>query len=208
MIVLTEKARKELQLWVGNLQLTKGKTLINSQPQLTISTDTSLEGWVAYCQGPNAVGPSTTLEKKDHLIFLELRAVKHAILTFSRLHPKVQLIHIHMDSTVALSYLEKMEGTRNKSLTVLSKKIWDYLLSKEIAITTEYLPGLLNVEADTKPKTVRDAGQWRLYSSIFQKICKYRGTPEIGIFASRISHQLPTNISWKLDPYSQGRDVF
>ena len=45
MIVLTEEARKELEWWVENLQLTKGKTLINPQPQITISTDASLEGW-------------------------------------------------------------------------------------------------------------------------------------------------------------------
>ena len=32
MIVLTEEARKELEWWVENLQLTKGKTLINPQP--------------------------------------------------------------------------------------------------------------------------------------------------------------------------------
>ena len=31
---------------------------------------------------------------------------------------------------------------------------------------------------------------------------------QIDLFASRMSHQLPTYISWKLDPYSQGRDAF
>ena len=36
MIVLTEEATKELQWWLQNLELTKGKTLINSQSQITI----------------------------------------------------------------------------------------------------------------------------------------------------------------------------
>ena len=27
-------------------------------------------------------------------------------------------------------------------------------------------------------------------------------------FASRVSHQLPQNMSWKIDPFSQGRDAF
>ena len=63
-------------------------------------------------------GPWTSQENKDHVNVLELRAVKHAILTFSRLHPKAQSIHIQMDSIVALSYLAKMGGTQNKSLTV------------------------------------------------------------------------------------------
>ena len=170
MIVFTEEARKELQWWVENLQLTKGKTLINSQPLITISTDASLEGWGAYCQDQKTEGPWTSQKKKDQINVSELRAVKYAILTFSPLHPKAQSIHIQMDSIVALSYLVKMGGTRNKSLTVLSKEIWDYLLSKEITITAEYLAGLLNVEADTQSKTVRDASEWKLNPRIFQKI--------------------------------------
>ena len=90
----------------------------------------------------------------------------------------------------------------------MSKEIWDYLLSKEITITAEYLPGLLNVEADTQSRTVRDVSKWKVNPRIFLKIYKYRGTPEIDLFASRISHQLLTYISWKLDPYSQWRNAF
>ena len=111
MIVLTEETRKELQWWVENLQLTKGKTLINSQLQITISTDASLEGWEAYCQGQKTGGPWTSQGKKDHIDVLELRAVSYAILTFSRLHPKAQSIHIQMESIVALSYLVKRGDT-------------------------------------------------------------------------------------------------
>ena len=44
-IVLIEKSRKGLQWCVENTQLTKGKTLKTSQPEITISTDASLEGW-------------------------------------------------------------------------------------------------------------------------------------------------------------------
>ena len=76
MIVLTEKSRKELQWWVGNLQLIKEKTLINSQPQITVSIDSSLEGWGAYCQGQKTEGPWTSQKKNNHINVLELRAVK------------------------------------------------------------------------------------------------------------------------------------
>ena len=40
------------------------------------------------------------------------------------------------------------------------------------------------------------------------KLCQIRGTPEVDLFASRVSHQLPHYISWKIDPFSQGRDAF
>ena len=69
----------------------------------------------------------------------------------------------------------------------------------------KYHPGLLSVEADTQSWTVRDAGDWKLNPSKFQKICKYRETLEIDLFASTISHQLPTCIhgSWTLTAKEQ-----
>ena len=159
MIVLTEKSRKELQWWVGKLQLIKGKTLINSQPQITVSTDASLEGWGAYLQGQKTEGPWTSQKKNNHINVLELRAVKYAILTFSRLNLKAQPIHIQMDSIVSLSYLVKMGGTRNKSLTVLSKEIWEYLLSKEITL-------LQNIsQCYSMWKQILSRGRWRMQAS-------------------------------------------
>ena len=41
-----------------------------------------------------------------------------------------------------------------------------------------------------------------------QMICQPRGTPNIDLFASRISHQLLQYMFWKLDPLSRGQDAF
>ena len=49
--------KKKLQWRIENLQLTKGKTLINSQHQITISFNASLDSWGAYCQGQKRGGP-------------------------------------------------------------------------------------------------------------------------------------------------------
>ena len=43
------------------------------------------------------------------------------------------------------------------------------------------------MEEDTQSRTVRDASKWKLNPSLFQKICKYRGTPEMDIFSSLTS---------------------
>ena len=40
------------------------------------------------------------------------------------------------------------------------------------------------------------------------KLRKIRGIPEMDLFALRVSHQLPHYISWKIDPFSQGKDTF
>ena len=63
----------------------------------------------------------------------------------------------------------------------------------------------MNVEADREN---RDSSEWKLNPTIFMKLCQMRGTPEINLFVSRVSHQLPQYISWKIYPFSQDRDAF
>ena len=96
-----------------------------------------------------------------------------------------------MDNKIALSYLVKMGGTHNKDLLGLSKQIWDYLQSKKITITAEYLPGHLNVTADWESRNFQDKSDWKLSPVVFAKICQKLGTASIDLFASRMSHQLP-----------------
>ena len=53
-------------------------------------------------------------------------------------------IHIQMDNKVALTYLKKMEETKNQKMAILTvKEIWDILISEQIMITVEYLPSSL-----------------------------------------------------------------
>ena len=117
-------------------------------------------------------------------------------------------VHIRMDIMRAMSYVIKMGGTKNQELTAISKEIWQYLLKRKITITAEYLRGLMNVKADRESRQTRGSSEWKLNPTIFMKLCQIRGTPEVDLFASRVSHQLPHYISWKIDPFSQGRDAF
>ena len=137
-----------------------------------------------------------------------MKAAKFAILTFTWMHPSVQSIHLQIDNVVALSYLVKMGGTHNKVLSDISKLklLWNYLLAKVITITAEYFSGTVMKEADFQARAVRDSSKWKLDSKVFQTICRKWDLPDIEHFASRI-YQVPTYISWKLDPFSR-RDAF
>ena len=146
-----------------------------------------------------------TREKRSYKYF---RTDSSKICNFTRLHPTAKTIHIKMDNIVALSYLVNMGGTRNQLLVQINKEIWEYLLDKGITITAEYLPGALNREADMESRTVKDSSEWKLNPVVFQNLCKSWWTPDIDLFASRVSHQVPAYVSWKLDPYSKGRDAF
>ena len=97
-----------------------------------------------------------------------------------------------MHNIVALSYLVKMEGTQTQFLIQISKEIWEYLLDKGITITAEYLPGAFNKEAYMQSRTVKDSSKWKLNLVVFQNFCKFWWTPDIDLFASRVSHEVPT----------------
>ena len=90
----------------------------------------------------------------------------------------------------------------------ISKEIWDFLLGQGITITAEYLPGNLNCKADWESRHQKDSSERKLCPLIFSKICQILGKrPEINLFASRLSDQLPSYYSWKPDPNSLGTDA-
>ena len=95
-----------------------------------------------------------------------------------------------------------MGGTRSPELLQVAKEIWDYLLANGIAVTAEYLPSSLNIQADWQSRNHRDSSDWKLNPKIFPQIVKIRGIPQIDLFASRLNHQLPKYMSWHPDPGS------
>ena len=207
-IIISPQARQEILWWIQNLKLNNGRSLLWRPPQIVIQSDASKEGWGAYCQGERAGGPWTQEESKLHINILELKAAKLAILTFTRNRQNLNSIHIQMDNMVALTYLVKMGGTNNHILVKLTKQIWDFLISRGIILTAEHLPSHLNVEADYESRHVSDSSEWKLNRSVFRQVCSHLGSPEIDLFASRVSKQLPKYMSWKADPFSLGRDAF
>ena len=66
----------------------------------------------------------------------------------------------------------------------------------------------MNVEAERESRQTRGSSKWKLNPTIFINLCQVRETPEMDLFASRVSHQLPQYMSWKIDPFSQGKDAF
>ena len=161
-VVLSKEVREEIQWWIENLMLSKGRAVILPPPQLIITSDASLQGWGAACQGQTTGGPWTAEEQKHQINILELKAAKLAILTFIRMHSEVKSIDLQMDNIMGLSYIVKMGVTHNKVSSDISKEIWDFLLLQEITITVEYLPGVLNQETDFQSRSMKDSSEWEL----------------------------------------------
>ena len=108
----------------------------------------------------------------------------------------------------ALSYLLKMGGTKNPDLVQISKETCDFLLGQGITIIAEHLPGNLHCKADWESCHQKDSSELKLCPLIFSKIQQILGKrPEIDLFASRLSNQLPRYYSWKPDSNNLGMDA-
>lgn len=111
--------------------------------------------------------------------------------------------------TITIISEEDGRRTHNKILSSLAKEIWDYLLANGITITVEYLPGVLNQEADFQSSSVLYSSEWKLDRAIFQLICIILiWTPDINLFASGVSHQVPVCTAREPNPFSRWGDVF
>ena len=65
------------------------------------------------------------------------------------------------------------------------------MLANQITVTAEYLPSSLNVQADWESRNHKDSSNLKLNSRIFSQIVNIRGVPQIDLFVSRLSNQLP-----------------
>ena len=120
------------------------------------------------------------------------------------LNASISSIHTSSNGQYSCPFIfSKHEGYPQGYLSDVSKDIWNYLLVKGITITTEYLPVNLNKETDFQSRVVRDSSEWKWDYKVFQTICWRCELSDIDLFASRISHQVPTYMSWKLDPFSK-----
>ena len=169
-----------------------------------MTTDASPKGWGASWGNQKTGGQWSTEESALHINVLELKAVLLTIQTVKIFHsPKS--IHLKMDN--ALSYIVKMGGTKNLGMIGLSKEIWDLLISMGTTITVEYLPSRLNKIADWESRNCDDSSEWKLDPQIIHQIYRSVGGPDIDLFASRLSHQLASYISWRPDPGSRAVDA-
>ena len=204
---LTEEAREELSWWVTHPTCWNGKSILRGNPDLIIETDASQTGWGARCGNLQTGGPWSPKEAAMHINCLELLAATLAIQTFAKRKENV-LIHLKMDSTSALTYINKMGGTVSPDLNRLTKELWSWCLTKNVTLRASHLPGILNKRADEESRIMKDRSDWMLCPEIFRSIQAQLGPLEIDLFASRLTKQLPTYVSWRPDPEALETDAF
>jgi len=81
-------------------------------------------------------------------------------------------------------------------------------MERNISLVAQHLPGVMNSTADRESRARLDRSEWKLSPKIFQKINSLLGPLSTDLFASRLSTQLLTFVSWKPDPLAMATDAF
>lgn len=205
-LYLSESAKQELHWWKLQGEFPSSPIHLDD-PTLEIASDSSLEGWGAVCQSQRTGGhwSEEDLRQYKHINQLELLAAFLAIRCFWK--APCRSVKIFTDNKSAVTYINKMGGTRSPALNSIALQLWEWCVTNDVWVTAEYLPGKDNVLADWESRHFQDYSAWKLNVKIFCQI-RQQYSLEVDLFADRNNYQLPHYWSWKPDPDSQGTDSF
>ena len=139
---LSSEAKQDL-LWWSNANVDSSDSVCMNEIDfdITLFTDSSLKGWGAYLSnGLFFSGFWSPEESLMHINFLELKAVYLAIRKFLP-SLKNKNVHIRSDNSTAIFYLNRLGGTKSKSLCLLALQIWDLLIKNSINIFASHIAG-------------------------------------------------------------------
>ena len=203
-VQLSPQALEDLQWWELHLSSWNGRSLITQPTSLTITSDASLQGWGATCNGNRTRGPWSPSEQSLHINCLELLAATLAVQSFAKEKSGISIL-LQIDNSTAVAYINRRGGTASPKLT---KDLWLWCMERNILLHAQHLPGVLNIIADEESRTWSDRSEWKLSPILFQEINHLLGPLSTDLFASRLSSQLPVFVSWKPDPLAVATDAF
>jgi hypothetical protein len=132
-LTLSAKAVLDLKWWIQNIPVAT-KSIIRATPSYVIMSDASKLGWGAVIQTEKTGGRWTVAESSSHINYLELLAAYFALKSFC-----FKLTHCHvqlqLDNTTAVTYINKMGGTRSIELNELTKTMWEWCIEHSIWIS-------------------------------------------------------------------------
>ena len=181
--------------------LTSGIPIHTFQPEFTIFTDASTQGWGAHMGDSQISGTWTCTDRKLHINCLELKAVASALKHWAPVLQGHQVM-IATDNSIVISYINKQGGTRSPTLLHLTVELLLWLEAQNIMVRARHIPGCLNVIADDLSHPNQPIlTEWSLHPKIVKRIFWLWGTPEVDMFVTVSNSHLP----WFMSPIPEPR---
>ena len=202
---LSPQAKDDIRWWLSS-EVRIPRPMFFDKPCLTLFSDASSKGWGAHTTSNSTGGRWSPEEASNHINWLELKACFLGLQSFAN-NISHACVLVHVDSTVALSYILHQGGVIKK-LNSLAAEMWTWCKSRDIWLRGSHIQGVKNHWADERSRVFQENTEWSLNWDKFNAICEQFGTPEIDLFASRLNKKLDTYCSWEPDPDSIHVDAF
>ena len=192
--------------WLHNLSSSNGLSFLSKDPDLLIYSDASLYGWGFSYDGIQSRGPWTLDDRFRHINELELLAAFYALKSLTA-HSSDLSVHMVLDNSTAVCYINNRGGTKSKSLCALAKSIVAWCEEKRLSISATHLPGVIISIADDQSRRSLDASDWMLNKAAFHDIQTLWPT-EIDLFSAAWNAQHQKFVSWTLQPDAFALNAF
>ena len=187
--------------WFLHPSVMTGVLLRLPDPSLFFFTDASLKGWGASWQTQQLSGVWSQQESRCHINWLELEAIRLALLHWG-LQWSHQTVQVYCDNSTAVAYIRKQGGTHSKALFHKTLELYQLLDQYRIILIPTHLPGARNVTADALSRLSQPSPtEWRLQQVTLNRLFYVFGTPLIDMFATAENKVTPIFVS----PYPDDR---
>lgn len=112
-----------------------------------------------------------------------------------------------MDTTTAISYVNRAAGIQFPHLSELARDIWKWCEERKIWLRTSYIGSAQNVQADRAHNTNVDT-EWELYPLLFVQIDKRFEYFSVDLFATRLNRKCNRFYSRFSDSEAESVDAF
>ena len=181
--------------WFLSPTVMTGVPLHLPDPSLFFFTDVSLKGWGASWKDHQISGPWSTQDSQRHINWLELEAVRLALLRWGP-QWRHQTVRVYCDNSTAVAYIRKQGRTHSQSLFRKTLELFNLLDQFVITLIPTHLPGARNVTADALSRLSQPSPtEWRLPTETLNKLFCAFGTPLMDMFATAANKMTPVFVS-------------
>ncbi|XP_057337594.1 uncharacterized protein LOC130675769 [Microplitis mediator] len=206
-MVIKSYLERDLIWWKINSQIGKNP-IRTAEYSIEISSDASLTGWGAFCNGKSAHGWWNADQRRYNINFLELLAAFHALKSFASKLNNCEIL-LRIDNTTAIAYINRAGSVQYPKLSNLAQEIWDWCEHRKIWIFASYISSKENFHADAASRITNIDTEWELANEVFDSVVKKFGPFTIDLFATyenrkvkKFCSRFPNPESFKVDAFT------
>ena len=208
-IPLSRAGRLDMEWWVQVFPLREhqASSLSKSDFTLMVMTDASGHfGWGGHStRGEFCQGQWTALQERSHINRKEIWAAHFSL---QQLMSQGDQVHLSLDSLTAVSFINRMGGTRSRPLCSAAQELWDLVLSRGGWVSAVWVSRDDNQLSDMLSKSKVSNWDFCLSQAVLHQLWSRWFHPVVDVFASRSCHVLPGYYSWYPDPEALAQDAF